>query len=197
MTDTRTLPSPLVETHWLEGELGADDLRIIDCSVQIQPNPEGGYGFVSARPAFEAGHIPGSLFIDLPTELSDPEAATDLMMPPIDRFAATMAGLGIGEGTRVVLYDRSNHAWAARVWWMLRTAGFDDAAVLNGGWQKWVAEDHPASTESVRYPETRFTPRPRPHLMASKEDVLASLDDPATRRIYALPPAVYSGEVQL
>jgi thiosulfate/3-mercaptopyruvate sulfurtransferase len=80
---------------------------------------------------------------------------------------------------------------------MLRVCGFEDAAVLNGGWRKWRAEGRPVSTERSAYPCHVFTPRPRMDLMATKHDVLASLDDPASCRIYALPPAIFSGDVQI
>lgn len=192
-----TLPSPLVETVWLAEHLDDRDLRILDCTVVRQDQPNGSYNFVSGKPLWEQGHVPGSIHVDVLEELSDPGAATSLMMPPAEQFAEKMGARGVGDGTRVVLYDNSNHAWAARVWWMLRTCGFDDAAVLNGGWRKWQAESRPVSTSRSAYPPSTFTPRPRPGLMATKEDVLASLADPASRRIYALPPPIFSGEVQI
>ena len=126
------LPVPLVESGWLAEHLDEPDIRILDCSVVRQDHADGSYSFVSGRDVWQQGHIPNSIFVDVLTELSDPDQPVHLMMPPIDVFAGIMADRGVGDGTRVVLYDNSNHAWAARVWWMLRTCGFDNAAVLNG-----------------------------------------------------------------
>jgi thiosulfate/3-mercaptopyruvate sulfurtransferase len=196
-TISLTLPTPLVDTAWVADHLRAPDLRILDCSVVRQDNPDGSYAFVSGRPQWEQGHIPGSIFVDVPGELSDPHAATSLMMPTPAEFTRIMAQRGVGDGTRVVLYDNSNHAWAARVWWMLRTCGFDNAAVLNGGMHKWLAEGRTLSTDPGEYPEARFTLRPRPELMADKATVLDALGKDEVRLIYALSPAAYSGAVKL
>ena len=70
-------------------------------------------------------------------------------MPPAAQFAAAMARLGVGDGTRVVLYDDMASIWAARVWWMLGAFGFDDAAVLDGGWTKWTREGRPVSDRAA------------------------------------------------
>lgn len=190
------LPTPLVDTAWLAAQLGASDLRILDCSVVRRDNPDGTYAFVSGRPYWDQAHIPGSQFIDVPAELSDRSASTSLMMPAIPEFARIMGARGIGDGTRVVLYDNSNHAWAARVWWMLRVCGFDDAAVLDGGWQKWRAEGRPESFELTSWAPATFTPQPRPRLMASKQDVLAALGKAGISLIHALPPPIFEGKVK-
>ena len=96
-------------------------------------------------------------------------------MPSADRFAAVMSRIGIGEGTPAVLYDVFLGMWAARIWWMLRAFGFDDPAVLNGGLPKWKAEGRPVATEPATYRPARFVPRPRPELIASKEEVLTNV----------------------
>jgi thiosulfate/3-mercaptopyruvate sulfurtransferase len=77
------------------------------------------------------------------------------------RFAKAASAAGIGDGLRVVLYDRALNRWAARMWWMLRAFGFDSVAVLDGGWCKWVGEGRRASTDPCRYQRARFVPRPR------------------------------------
>ena len=131
--------------------------------------PDGGYKAESGRAAWAAGHIPRSGFADLTEDLSDRTAATLYMMPPTEQMAAAMARLGVGENTRVVLYDRAVNMWAARVWWMLRAVGFDQAAVLNGGWKKWTLEGRPTSTAPCAYPPGRFVARPRPELFVGKK----------------------------
>jgi thiosulfate/3-mercaptopyruvate sulfurtransferase len=196
MTDPApTLPSPLVETAWLDAHLREPDLRILDCSVVMKTAGEGAYAFVPGREEFDRGHIPGSIFVDVLNDLAAKGDPRPAMMPPADDFAGTMAAFGVGENTRVVLYDRSHHSWAARVWWMLRVCGFDAAAVLNGGWQKWISEDRRTSTEPSSYPRGSLRPRPRPGLMVTKQDVLDSLHAKGVRLVNALSPEEHSGEI--
>jgi thiosulfate/3-mercaptopyruvate sulfurtransferase len=187
------LPSQLVTTDWLAAHLDAPQLRILDCSVVMGTTADGTPGFVAAREAWQRAHIPGSVFVDVLAELSAKDTPLPMMMPPVTEFAATMAGLGIGAGTAVVLYDRTNHAWAARVWWMLRVAGFDSAAVLDGGWQKWAAEDRETSAETPTFRRGDFVARPRPELLASKERVRAAVAAPRTRIVNALSPESFRG----
>jgi thiosulfate/3-mercaptopyruvate sulfurtransferase len=188
--------SPLVSADWLEQHLEAPALRILDCSQVMKPRPDGSFGFVPASDEFTAAHIPGSIFVDVVGQLSDPEQALPLMMPPFEKFAASMQALGIGDGTVVVLYDRGNHAWAARVWWMLRAVGFDNAAVLDGGWLHWVARQKPVTRGSGHYPPAaRFSLKPRPHLFADKARVLAAINDPDSLLLHSLPEAMFTGAV--
>lgn len=185
--------SPLVETAWLAEHLGDPDLRIFDCSVVMEMT-DGEYKFVSGRKEWEKGHIPGSDFIDVMGELRDPENHLPMMMPPVELFAQKMGAHGVGTGTKVVLYDRTNHAWAARVWWMLRVAGFTNAAVLNGGWTKWLAEDQEISMEPAVYPRATFVPKHRPELFADKQEVLDSLHKGEICIINSLSPEEFSGK---
>jgi thiosulfate/3-mercaptopyruvate sulfurtransferase len=115
------------------------------------------------------------------------------MMPKPEDFAAVMERHGVGQGTRAVLYDRSNHAWAARVWWMLRVCGFDSATVLDGGWQKWAAEKRPVSVDVAVHPRGRFRPRFRPELLATKQQVLESLREPDVKIVNSLSPEEHRG----
>jgi thiosulfate/3-mercaptopyruvate sulfurtransferase len=189
-------PQSLVETDWLETHLTDADLRVLDCTVLFDTDDHG-YYLASGRDAWAQGHIPGSVFADLMSDLSDQENPLPFMMPPATQFAAAMSRYGVGDGTRVVLYEASRNMWAnmwaARVWWMLRAFGFDQAAVLNGGWHKWMLEGRPISTEPCRYPATRFTARPRPELMADKRDVLAAIGDSSACLINALTAEDYAG----
>jgi thiosulfate/3-mercaptopyruvate sulfurtransferase len=84
--------------------------------------------------------------------------------------------------------------WATRVWWMLHAMGFDAAAVLDGGFDKWQAEGRPVTTEPCRYPPAIFTPRPRPELFVDKNVLLASLGQPGVCLINTLSEADFRGE---
>ncbi|MBT5772917.1 MAG: sulfurtransferase [Dehalococcoidia bacterium] len=191
---TTTLPGQLVETEWLAEHLGDADLRVLECTTILRPGDDGRLRAESGRPTYEAGHIPGSGFADLPGDLSDRESELRFMMPPAEQFAETMSSYGVGEGTRVVLYDRAGGMWAARIWWMLRAFGFDEAAVLNGGWSKWVAEGQTTSDAASAYPRGNFVARPREGLIADREEVLTAIEDGATCIVNALTEEQHRGE---
>jgi len=103
----------------------------------------------------------------------------------------------VGDDSRVVLYDTSYSAWAARVWWMLRWVGFDQAAILDGGLKAWTDEGRPLSTEPANRAAKQLTPAPRPELIADQGEVLASIDNPDVSLIDTLPEAFYRGEMSL
>src|SRR5512145_2883717 len=167
-------PQHLVETDWLAAHLGDPGLRVLECTVFLLPaDRPGTFRVESGRGKWAEGHIPGAGFADLQEELSDRASTLRFMMPPAAQVADVMGRLGVGQGVRVVLYDRAVNMWAARVWWMLRASGFDDAAVLNGGFKKWTLEGRPVATDAGARPARRFAPRPRPALMADKAGVLA------------------------
>jgi thiosulfate/3-mercaptopyruvate sulfurtransferase len=183
----------LVESDWLEANLEDPALRVLECTAILHPLPHGGYRAESGLATWATGHIPGSGFADLTGDLSDRTSSLRFMMPPPEQLAAAMATLGVGDGTRVVLYDRAVNMWAARVWWMLRAIGFDAAAVLNGGWRKWTLEGRAVSTEPCRYPPGTLVARPRPELFADKSAVLAGVRDTATCVLNALTEEQHRG----
>jgi len=190
-------PKFLVETDWLEQHLDEPDLRVFDCTVNARLNPEPGskfpFTFESGRAGFDDGHIPGAGFLDLLGDLSDTSSQFPFMMPSEQQFVSAMGRAGVGEGTRVVLYGTAEPIWAARVWWMLHSVGFDTAVVLNGGWAKWTAEERPISREACIYPPGRFTAWARRDCFVGKREVIAAIGKNFVRAVNALPPMVYSG----
>jgi thiosulfate/3-mercaptopyruvate sulfurtransferase len=91
--------------------------------------------------AYAAGHLPGAVFVDLPTVLAAPrgDGPGRHPLPAPARFAADLAALGIGDEHTVVAYDDTGGAAAARLWWMLRDLGHLAVGVLDGGIAAWVA----------------------------------------------------------
>ncbi|HVY63869.1 MAG TPA: sulfurtransferase [Gammaproteobacteria bacterium] len=185
--------SPLVSTEWLATRLDRPELRVLDCSVIMKIEPDGTYAFVGGADEWAAAHIPGSAYVDPRSELAAKNAPLANTAPPLPELAATFERYGIGDGTEVVLYDRGNHAWATRVFWLLRACGFDAAGVLDGGWQKWTAEGRPTSTTPPRHPRGRLTLRPRPEVFADKRVVQQALGEPTVTLLNALSPEEHRG----
>ena len=186
-------PQYLVETDWLAQHLDDPNVRVLECTVYLHPKPEGGFRAESGRAKWAEGHIPGAGFADLTEELSDRTSPLLYMMPPPEQFAEAMGRYGVGDGVRVVLYDRAVNMWAARVWWMLRAFGYENAAVLNGGWKKWTTEGRAIATDSGARPAREFRANPRPDLIADKKAVLAGVGDRATCLINALTEEQHRG----
>lgn len=187
----------LVTTEWLNQHLDDPDLVVLDCTVRMEPDEGGGMRAVSGRADYEAGHIPSAGFADLMVDLSDGDSAFKFALPTPEQFCAAMGALGVGDDSRVVLYDASMSAWAARVWWMLRWVGFDRAALLDGGLGAWTAEGRPLSSEPARRPAKRLTPALRPELIATRDEVLSAIGSGGLCIIDALPESHYRGEMTL
>jgi thiosulfate/3-mercaptopyruvate sulfurtransferase len=183
----------LVETEWLAQHLDDPSVRVLECTVYLHPKPDQGYRAESGRAKWAESHIPGAGFADLIDDLSDRTSPLMYMMPSADQFVAAMGRYGVGDGVRVVLYDRAVNMWAARVWWMLRAFGFENAAVLNGGWKKWTLEGRPVTSDDPPRPSRRFVARPRPELIADKKAVLAGVGNRATCLINALSEEQHRG----
>ena len=186
----------LVSTSWLASQLRHADLRVLDCTVLLTPQPTGGYAVERGRTAWEWAHIPGSAYADLVGDLSDPRSPLRFTMPTPERFAQAMGALGVGDEHRVVLYDSRVNMWAARMWWMLRAFGFDAAAVLDGGWRAWTTDGRTTSTAAPHWPPATFTARPRPGLFVGKDMVRQALESGQTCVVNALDRAQHRGETQ-
>jgi thiosulfate/3-mercaptopyruvate sulfurtransferase len=184
----------LVSAAWLQEHLGDPDLVVLDATVVIESDAAGNFQSVNGRASFEEGHIPGAGFADLMGELSDPDAEFQYTLPSPEAFAAAMGALGVGDDTRVVLYDRMGMPWAARVWWMLRWIGFDNAALLDGGLNAWTEAGGELSTEPVARSPRTLSVNLRPGLIADQAEVRASIDDESIQLIDVLPEIHYRGE---
>lgn len=131
-------PKTLVSTHWLAARLDDPDLCIFDASWHMPATGR------DPRAEFEDRHIPGAQFFDI-DDISDPDSALPHMAPPPELFAAKLAGLGLRDGQRVVVYDNADTHSAARAWWSLRLMGVGEVAMLDGGLTKWLAEGRPVA----------------------------------------------------
>ena len=135
----------LVSTDWLAGELGAEDLRILDATAFL---PGSGR---DARAEYEAAHIPGALYFDL-EEVSDPASPLPHSWPSAHLFASRMRALGLDNHDRIIVCDNSPLHTSARAWYMLTRFGARNVAILDGGLPRWRAEGRSveAGTSSPR-----------------------------------------------
>lgn len=190
-------PEFLVETEWLASHLHDPNLVILDCTTHLIPDPKITYTVKPGREDFEKGHIPGAQFVDLQADLSDNTGRYGklrFMLPSVTDFSAGIGRFGVGDSSRVVLYSTANPQWATRVWWMLRNYGFDNAGVLNGGFQKWQREGRPVETGPARpRPPATFTVRQDRHLMVGKEAVRDAIGDANICTINALSAQQHTG----
>jgi thiosulfate/3-mercaptopyruvate sulfurtransferase len=190
-------PQALIGTEQLAAALGQANLRVYDCTTYLDPAPAGSddpYIVVPGRRTFEEAHIPGADFLDLQGEFSDPATRLRFMMAPIAQLEAAFARHGLGRGTRVVLYSIGTMMWATRFWWMLKSLGFDDAAVLNGGFDAWKAEGRPIESGPARgYPPGAFTAAPRAGFFLDKQQVLAAAKARDGAIVNALGPQFHKG----
>ena len=184
----------LVSTEWLAAELGADDLRVFDATVFLGRNEDGSATVDSGRSAFEKGHIPGSGFIDIINEISDPSSALTFTAPSPYELAAKLAARGVGSETRVVFYDRTMNMWATRAWWLLRSIGFDKSAVLDGGWKAWTTDGRAVSTDPAPiHPAGDLEVADRATAFVGSQAVLEATTDDSVCIINALSAGQHSG----
>ena len=189
-------PKALVSTQWLHDRLDDPGLRIFDCSTVLEFE-EGGrrpYRVLDCRAEHEDGHIPGAGVFDLQGEFSEEDSPYGMTLSPPERVASAFERAGVDDGTQVVLYSRRSPSWSTRFWWMLRWLGFDNASILDGGFEKWVAEDRPLAKARCGYPRGRLTAKPREGLFVGKTDVLRAVGGDETCLVNALGPDVFSGE---
>ncbi len=189
----------LVNAKWLNQHINDPDLVLLDCTVVTMPDQDDPRGLhnVSGRPDYDLGHIPNAGFADLKGDLCVTNGPIEFDLPTPEQFCAAMGALGVGDDSRVVLYDANYTGWAARVWWMLRWVGFDNAAILDGGLSAWTSAGHELSLDLVNRPVKQLTPRPRPALIADRDEVLASIDDDNVYLIDTLPEEFYRGEMSI
>ncbi len=176
----------LVETDWLADRLGDPGIRIVDATWYLPGVDRSG------RDEYAERHIPGAVYWDL-DEIVDPADPRPHMLPDAAAFAEHMARLGIGDGMKVVVYDAVGSMTAPRVWWMLRSFGHDDVAVLDGGFAKWLAEGRPTDADAPAIGTGHFTATVRPHMVRDVVAVRANLDSGAAQILDARSAGRFAG----
>ncbi len=177
----------LVTTEWLANEIGASDLRVVDASYFLPEHKR------DAAAEYDKAHIPGAVFMDL-AELADPSSDLPSMLPPPEKFASRMQSLGLGDGSRIVLYDASPLRSSARAWWMLHVFGAHDVAILDGGFDKWVAEGRETASGKETLRHRHFTVWADNSSVRDLDAMKANIDSGAEQVVDARSAARFTGE---
>ena len=185
---TRTTRQWLVTAAWLAEHLDDPDIAILDGSWHLPPeNRDGAAEFLQR-------HIPGAQFFDINT-IADTASGLPHMLPSDDQFTAEMRKMGIGNASRVIVYDTKGLFSAARVWWTFRVMGHDNVAVLDGGLPRWLAEGRAIETGPARQrPEKMFAVQRNAGMVRSIDDVRGLIGGPAAQLVDARPGARFTGE---
>lgn len=157
-----------VSVDWLKARLFQQDVRIIDCRFNLAKPQEGMNDYVD-------GHIPGALYFDLNNDLSSEvqQHGGRHPLPSMKDWQDKLETAGISKRTRVVLYDATGGAYAARCWWLFRYVGHEDVFILSGGFAAWQREKFPVTNEVKTYERTAYRLELQPQLLADVDDVRA------------------------
>ena len=168
----------LVESGWLakNNELAA--LHIVEVG--------------RSRGDYNAGHIPGAAFLDRRAIWAEVDGVAG-MLPPQQTVLAELEKIGISSDSTIVVYDGSSGLWAARLFWALEYIGHTDAHILNGGWQKWIADDQPAQTGAPTVVHGHITTQMRSDLLATRQWLLDNLSSPGLQIVDTRTPNEFSG----
>lgn len=181
------MTDPVVSTAWLAERLGSPDVRVVDGSWHM---PNAGR---SGREEHAKVHIPGAVFFDIDA-IADRTVDLPHMLPTPEAFAEAAGQLGLARDATIVVYDSHGLFSAARVWWTLRTMGYDKVFVLDGGLPRWQAEGRPTESGEVTPTPVTVTPAFRPELVRSLDDVRGHLAAGDARLLDARSAARWRGE---
>lgn len=162
-------PDSIVSTAWLAERLNAPDVRVVDASWYMPAQKR------NPKAEYQAEHIPGAVFFDI-DDIADSANALPHMLPSAEKFSSRVRKLGLGDGSRIVLYDGSGQMIAsARAWWMFRAFGHKDVAILEGGLPKWKKEGRPVDDLPPAPRERHFTARFDATVVRDAEQMKANL----------------------
>lgn len=174
-TTPSALPGTLVTTEWLAEHLEDPGLRVVDTRGYVKSRDLGGghqaAEYTGARDEYDAGHIPGSVYIDWTRDVIDLENPVTAQIASPEMFSAALGERGIGSDHTVVIVDHTGGHFSTRLWWALKYYGHDNAAVLNGGFKKWSAEDRPITDDVSKPVAAKFEATVRPEMRIEIDDV--------------------------
>jgi thiosulfate/3-mercaptopyruvate sulfurtransferase len=172
-----------------------DTTFIVSASWLAEHSTDPTIAVVDVRPvdAYNQGHIPGAL--NLPWQkLAQPNTDESQIGPWQSQMMDELGSAGISPGDMVVSYDDAGNLFAARMRWVLKYLGHQDAAVLDGGLPAWTQLGEPVTTEATVRPTVTYTGSPNPELLATWQYVLDNLANPTVQIVDARPTPSYTGE---
>jgi len=183
-----TATSPLVSTAWLAARLGDPAVQILDATWFMPGEPKSG------RAEYLKAHIPGAVFFDI-DEISDTSVDLPHMLPTPEAFARAAGALGLRRDAKIVVYDGAGIFSAPRVWWTLRTMGFPDVGVLDGGLKLWQAEGRPVEAAETPVAATVVAATFQPERVRDLAAVTAHLSSGDSQLVDARAGPRFRGEV--
>ncbi len=180
-------PDSLVSTNWLEQHLMAPDIRVVDATFYL-PHDER-----NAAEDYAVRHIPDAVYFNI-NEICDDDTELPHMLPSSEKFSSMVRKLGLGDGSRIVIYDSSGGSMAAcRVWWMFRIFGHLDVAVLDGGLPKWAAEKKPFNDYEVIPQPRHFSASMNNTLIKSLSQMMTNIENKKYQVVDARSPGRFDG----
>ena len=176
----------IVDTAWLAARLDAPDTRIVDGSWHL---PNAGR---DAKAEYAVSHIPGAVYFDI-DDIADNDSGLPHTAPSPEKFSSRVRKLGLGDGSRIVVYDSGNWMAAARVWWLFRLFGHTDISVLAGGVAKWRGEGRAVADAPVVPKERHFTARMNTLMIRDIGQMLANLESPREQVLDVRAAGRYQG----
>jgi thiosulfate/3-mercaptopyruvate sulfurtransferase len=179
LADGYANPDAVVETAWVAEHLSDPGVRV----VEVDEFPE----------RYAEGHVPGAIAFNWWQDLEDP-LIRDVVTG--EAFARLLGAAGIGDDTTVVLYGDRNNWFATYAYWLFKYNGHGDVKVMNGGRDRWIAENRPLSTDVPSHPPRSHSVRPtREAIRAYRDDVLQKVRQRACALVDVRSPGEYSGEL--
>ena len=184
----------LVSTHWLADHIDQPNLRVVDIRGHVLPATQPLPHYYHHADDYAKSHIPGAVFVDWIHEITDPADPRHAQIAPPERYAGVMRRIGVSEDTFVVAYDDAAGMFAARLWWSLNYYGHPNVAVLDGGWNQWIAEGRPSNADIPAIAPSEFvTKSPNAAIFRSSTQVLTHIDG-AQQLIDVRTPEEFSGK---
>ena len=184
---TNSLPSRwLRSTEWLAGELGKDNVVVVDGSFYLPAMKR------NAKAEYLSGHIPGAVFFDIDA-IADHSTDLPHMLPGPTQFAEMVGALGIADTVTVVVYDGHGLGGAPRVWWMFRIFGVKNVFILDGGLPAWTAEGRKTEGGAVKSAPRKFNATMQTSAVAMDTDVMMAINDGKTQIVDARPAGRFAG----
>ena len=186
MSDKEPTSRWLKSTEWLAGELGKDNVTVVDASFYLPAMKR------DAKAEYLTAHIPGAVFFDIDAVA---DHSTDLphMLPGAKQFSEAAGALGIADTDTIVVYDGAGFGGAPRVWWTFRIFGAKNVFILDGGLPAWKADGGKTVAGAVKRAPRKFDAALDTAAVAMDTDVQMAINDGNTQIVDARPAGRFAG----